>query len=565
MRRSAFSAAAVLGALVASIALSGAAPPSEPAPQTFTLRDARRVLPAAKPARPVPSRRLGIDLQAVPQVVLAAPDRQALLAEDEAQQGLRKALRFGVGRSLTLGAADGHWYDLRGGARLWVAEVSSAEALGLRLHFSRVRLPARAELAVYSPSGSEARRVIATYGATGQRREFWTRTFPGDRVRIEYLVPAGVESQAGQGVPFTVDRLQHVYRDPVAETSQAVAKAAGRCNNDVSCHPEWEDVARAVGGIGVINRDSLFCSGTLLNTQRQDFTPYYLTASHCLYSDEAARDAEVYWFYQTPGCGATAPSLTNVPSSLGARLLGTHPDTDFTLLLVEGALPPGVSWAGWTTEPAPEGASVTGIHHPSGDYKRISFAVRPTERCRNPNLVRVHWTNGPIEPGSSGSGIFRNDTQQLFGQLFLGISECANLGWSCYGDFSLTYPRIRSFMQEGPDDLSEPNDTCARPRPARTGTLRELTVKLHDTDWYRINVPRGRTLTVTLSFRHSDGDVDARLYSRCGPTPLAISEGAEDTEVLTFTNRGRHPAPVSWQVYLASDTRAGYDMTVSIR
>lgn len=565
MNRSTFSAAVVLAGLVASSALSGAAPPSEQAeqaPQTFTLRDARQLLPAAKPARPVPSRRFGIDLQAVPQIVLAAPDRQALLAEDETRKGLLKALRFGVGRSLALGAADGHWYDLRGGARLWVAEVSSAEALGLRVHFSRVRLPAGAELAVYAPSGPETRRVTATYGAAGPRRgDFWTRTFPGDRVRIEYLAPRGV---AGRDIPFMVDGLQHVYRNPAAEISQA-EKAAGRCNNDVSCHPEWGDVARAVAGIGVIDRDSLFCSGTLLNTQRQDFTPYYLTASHCLYSDEQARNAEIYWFYQTPECGAAAPSLTGVPSSVGARLLGTHPDTDFTLLLIEGVLPPGVSWAGWTTEPAPEGATVTGIHHPSGDYKRISFALRPSEVCRNPNLVRVHWTNGPIEPGSSGSGIFRDDTQQLFGQLFLGISDCGSLGWSCYGNFSLTYPRIQGYLREGPDDPSEPNDTCARPRPVRTGTLRGLTVKLNDTDWYRINVPRGRTLTVTLSFLQSEGDIDAKLYSRCAPQPLAISEGTGDTEVLTFTNRGRQPVPLSWQVYLASDTRASYDMAVSIR
>jgi len=564
MHKPAFSAAAVLGALVASIALSGAAPPSEQAeqaPQTFALQDVRSLPPPAKPARPVPSRRLGIDLQAVPQVGLAAPDRQALIAEDEARKGLQKALRFGVGRSLTLRAADGHWYDLRGGARLWVAEVSSAEALGLRVHFSRMRLPAGAELAVYSPPGPETRMVTATYGAAGTRRpEFWTRTFPGDRVRIEYLVPAGV---AGQEIPFTVDRLQHVYRNPVAEP-QAVTKAAS-CNNDVSCHPEWQDVANAVAGIGVIDNDSLFCSGTLLNSQQQDFTPYYLTASHCLYSDEAARSAEIYWFYQTPGCGEIAPSLTSVPSSLGARLLATHPDTDFTLLLIEGALPPGVSWAGWTTEPAPEGASVTGIHHPSGDYKRISFAVRPTEPCRNTNLVRVHWTNGPIEPGSSGSGIFRDDTHQLFGQLFLGISECRSLGWSCYGDFSLTYPRIQNYLREGPDDPSEPNDTCAKPRLAKTGTLRGLTVKLNDTDWYRIKVPRGRTLTVTLSFPQSDGDVDAKLYGRCGFDPLVASEGTGDTEVLTFKNRSRWAANLSWQVYLASDTRASYDMAVSIR
>jgi lysyl endopeptidase len=543
-------AAAGLGLLLAWSAAGVAQPPETfgtPGPPAGKAR---------KPVRPLPSEGMGVALRTAPEVRLPAIDREKLLREDAEVQGRGKALRYGVGREVRLAARDGDWYDLADGRRLWVGEIAATGALGLRLHLQG-RLPAGAELAVYAPAARERREFHSSLPAG--RDGLWTGTFPGERARIEYLAPAGAGSRE---LPFTVDRLQHLYRDPVAD----LGKAAGPCHNDVSCYPEWADVARAVAGIGVAGRDALFCTGELLDDQAHDLTPYWLTARHCLSTQAKAASAEIYWLYQTPRCGAAPPSLGSVPHSVGATLLSTGRASDYTLLLIEGALPDGLFWAGWTGAPVADGTSAAGIHHPSGDYKRISFGFKDEgSACHSASLVRVSWTDGPTEGGSSGSGIFRADTHQLFGQLSDGPSSCGQVTYDCYGAFAATYPQIQGFLRAGSDDDSGPNGSCAQARAVKAGTLRNRIVKSVSPDWYRTSVPPGATATVSLAFRHADGDVDLAAFTGCGGAPVAASEGTGDAERISFTNRQGRAADLLWEVYLGSDTRNSYTMTVSIR
>jgi hypothetical protein len=167
-----------------------------------------------KPVRPLPSEAMGVELRTVPEVRLPAIDREKLLREDEAARGRGKALRYGVGREVRISARDGDWYDLAAGRRLWVGEIAATGALGLRLHF-KGRLPAGSELAVYPPAEKERREIHESF--PGGRNDFWTGSFPGERARIEYLSPAG---GAPRELPFTVDRLQHLYRDPAGLSAE---------------------------------------------------------------------------------------------------------------------------------------------------------------------------------------------------------------------------------------------------------------------------------------------------------------------------------------------------------
>ena len=546
-----------------------------------------------KPVRPTPSEELGIDLTAVPEVRLKAVDTDALLREDaEKERGARvkAALRFGVGRDVAVAARDGNWYDLPGGKRLWVAEIVSTDAIGLRLHFKNVELPAGAELAVYAPGGSDPARGILKSGSSrfdpdryvefyeaaspiAKRGAFWTGTLFGDRARIEYLAPAGASTDE---LPFTVERLQHIYLDPVAKLAKSFAKApAESCENDVTCFPDFADVSRAVSGIGFIGSDSLFCTGQLLTTAgAPDFTPYWLTAHHCLSDPFEAESAEFFWLYQTSTCNGTPPALTSVPRSQGATLLSTNHSSDYTLLLINGTIPAGdLFWAGWTSKEPPNGTDAVGIHHPNGDFKRISFGFKDApavcnavDEFRGAKTVRITWTNAVTEHGSSGSGIFRADTQQLFGQLFGGLSDCS-VGpedrWDCYGLFAATYTKIRNFLKTGPDDKSEPNDSCGKARTVKTGTLSNRIVKITDEDWYKISVKPGQTVDINLSFANANGDIDLELFGSCGGEALASSTGTNDSESVSATNVGNKPAFVYWRVFLADDTRNNYDMSVS--
>lgn len=572
-----------LAALLAVLALgqtAWAAPEIlDEAPQAFGLADDRGTLLPDKPARPLPSKRLGLTLAAVSQVALPEIDREALLKADEerARTSETKVLRFGLGRAVRLTAADGDWYDLASGGRLWVADVVAPGALGLRLHFAKAGLPAGAEVAVYEPEEADRKARYLETGEDAPARPAelfdsaaaltanggWTRTIFGERARVEVFLPKGAGRRT---LPVAIDRLQHLYLDPVAKVAPGLAKGiAGPCHNDVSCSPAWANVAKAVAGIGVIDQDSLFCTGQLLNAENSDKTPYWLTANHCLSTAAEASSAEIYWLFQTPSCGAAAPSLASVPSSKGATLLSTGAASDFTLLMIEGTLPSGLFWAGWTASTVADGTASTAIHHPAGDSKRISFgnkASNPT--CGGSSHVRVNWTDGPTEPGSSGSGIFRNDTQQLYGQLHCGPSACGNETHDSYGAFSATYRSIASFLDGGSDDGAEDNDSCAAAPLIGTGLSFVRIVKSTDPDWYRVSVPPGKTLTVSLTFTHANGDIDTKLYTACNGSVAASSTGTGNSETLTFTNNGFFTVTPSWHVYLYTDTRNNYSMNVSV-
>ena len=591
-QRPAFALAIGLSSLLAATGASQAASaPSGVAAETFGLQG-----PAApksvKPVRLTPSEKLGVTLGTPPEVRLPAVDREALLRQDAMTKKLGgmnvKGLRYGVGRDLQISVADGHWYDVAGGARLWVGEIVSTDALGLRLHFKGVRLPAGAELAIYSPgaagvarSGSALtdpeRNVEFHQGSAAQSADFWTVSFFGDRTRIEYLAPAAAVAAGAADLPFAVDRLQHLYLDPVQQIARSLVKdAAGSCENDVTCHPEWANVARAVSGIGVAGtgQDAIFCSGQLLNTQASDFTPYWLTANHCLDNQSDASSGEFYWFYQTSQCNGTPPSLSSVPHSIGATLVSTNPTSDYTLLLINGALPDNLYWAGWTSALLPNNIDAVAVHHPEGDFKRISFGTKvDNSECFDfqgtdgLQLVRIAWNDGVTEPGSSGSGIYKADTQQLFGQLFFGPSSCDASSadrFDCYGAFSTTYTRIKNFLKVGSDDNSEPNDSCARARNVGKGTLKSRIVKVNDPDWFRISVPAHKTVTVTLNFSDGNGDIDLAAYAKCGTPPVATSTSTDDSETISLVNTSNKAAVLSWEVYLNSSTRNVYNQTVSI-
>jgi lysyl endopeptidase len=575
-----------LGALLTSGATGWAAAPPA-ADETFGIQAPQSIPKAVKAVRPTPSEKAGVALGTLPEVRLGALDKSALLKEDAVNQRLRvKVLRYSVGRNVRLSAVDGNWFDLAGGARLWAAEIVSPDAFGLRLHFKSLQLPAGAELAVYAPrDASQAiarsgyaqfdpdRKVDFYEGAAAASGDLWTRTFAGERVRVEYLAPAG----AGQELPFRIDSLQHAYIDPVdlAARSLVHEKAAGSCENDVTCHPEWADVSRAVSRVDFVEDGGGFlCSGQLLNDTAQDFTPYYLTANHCISTPGAAASAEFFWLYQTAACNGNPPSLNSVPSSNGATLVSTSPSSDYTLLMVVGGLPDSLFWAGWTGKTVPDGTDSTAIHHPSGDYKRISFGFKELSQICNQDagtnaikLVRIHWTDGVTEGGSSGSGIFKDDTQQLFGQLFFGPSFCgveeAGL-YDCYGAFTNTYTKIKKFLAAGSDDNSEQNDSCGKARTVKTGRLTNRIVKINDPDWYRISVPAGRTVDVTVEFDNGNGDIDLAAYGDCAGDALTTSAGQGNSETISLTNAGSRPAFAYWQVTLSSSTRNTYSMTVSV-
>ena len=250
------------------------------------------------------------------------------------------------------------------------------------------------------------------------------------------------------------------------------------CHLDVTCYPEWSSSAAGVALITYeTSEGSFICSGTLLNNSRQDFTPYFLTAAHCVDTEEEARSVIAFWNYQTQTCNGDLPDFLSVPRTMGASLLSTlgggsiegraHPDGDMTLLRLEGDLPNDVWFQGWDASPQPFGTQVTGIHHPGsadwGFFKRISFGQiipDPDSETSADVYAIVSYTQGYTQSGSSGSALFSSPGTVVGADSF-GRGEAAELENACrtgrrtltgYTHFSVVYPHILQFV----DPLSVP-------------------------------------------------------------------------------------------------------------
>lgn len=94
-----------------------------------------------------------------------------------------------------------------------------------------------------------------------------------------------------------------------------------------------------------------------------------------------------------------------------------------------------------------------GIHHPSGDFKKLSIYnghLLPAcwAECPSNDHWKVeHWTRGTTEPGSSGSPLF-DASHRIVGQLHGGSAACWNKkGYDVYGSFQASWENgLSSFL-----------------------------------------------------------------------------------------------------------------------
>lgn len=395
---------------------------------------------------------------------LPAPDLAKALEEDakSATDPAKAGLRTGVyvdwhdPVEIVDGAPSaGGWMPMPDGGSWWGVELASPGAVGQRVHVSRLALPPGAALHTYAPEGAGG--VFGPFQSAKGAEGLWLPTVAGDVAVVAVHLPPGVPPKA---VTLEMARGAHLYRDPLD-----LAKApAGACNLDSTCHPDWAQSALSVCGLGVLGQSgTLFCTGTLIaNDPTCSEADYILTANHCVGGQFGSRGAEFlefYWEYQTAACNGAAPSLLDVPRTFGGADylagMGGRGDTgggnDFTFLRMRNAPPANIPKAGWTTTVPPITADVVGIHHPRGDFKRISFGDKTSNSNPHPQFYhQIVWDAGTTEPGSSGSPVFVAATQQIIGQLWGGGASCTNLtAPDYYGRFDVTYPIIAHYLEAG--------------------------------------------------------------------------------------------------------------------
>ncbi|MCX6603140.1 MAG: serine protease [Acidobacteria bacterium] len=441
----------------------------------------------------------------------------------------------------------GKWSELPDGRAVFQAALRSPGATGLRLEFVNFAAGA-GRVWLYPGDETNPTQPVGPYEGG---EDTWSGLVEGESVVLEFEAAAG----APRMLPFQLGRISHIAAN--VGTASAPRAAALSCNLDVSCYPEWADKARGVARyLFETNGGGALCSGSLVNTRNNSGIPYFLTADHCISNDTEARSVQAFWFYQSSVCNGAPRSLRDVPTTVGATYMagGSMEQGDFTLLRLTGALPNGVTFAGWMPEELPIGAAVTGIHHPTGDYKRISFGNRAdpiiTRGRPEPKFHTIIWRTGVTEGGSSGSPIFTNEGL-IVGMLSggpkpaAGKTECdLTPAYDWYGKFSTAYPTLQGFLEER---TTGPAPTPPPTGGGTTGTLLASNVAANFTvgpvagasllpGIYRVDVPQGAT-RLEIRLRTSTPNVDIDLFARAGSAPV-LTEGRVTSDFSAATDSG---------------------------
>ena len=347
------------------------------------------------------------------------------------------------------------------GGEVWTMAIRSPGAFGMRIHFTNFDVNGGSVLVYARDGDSVITRGPYTQQGPHQNGEFWTASLPGDTVFIEVSGTDDPHVEVPEILHFDKDRA-----GAARDLGEVRRPATLSCHLDAMCYdsPPVHPVARdAVGQMNFVDGGSVFaCTGTLLNDLDEDTqVPYFLTAYHCLSTQAVVNTLEVVYLWQRDSCDGPLPDYDQLPRSMGGMLLATNvtnSGNDMTFIRLAGIVPGGVSLAGWTTTPLP--SNVTGIHHPNGGWKRVTFLhnEKNVRDCRSTPTSQYYYLEadaGVVEGGASGSGIF-DDQGQLRGQL-LGVcpgnveDECGNRERYnyLYGKFSVTYPRIRQWLEIG--------------------------------------------------------------------------------------------------------------------
>jgi len=356
-------------------------------------------------------------------------DLEALRAGDAVTDMEKTApWRFGQEFEVGLGLADGVWFDI-GDTRVWRAQIQAPGALAMSLRFSEFDLPKRARMFIWS-----ADRIEFIGGFDHQNMKSWgglaTGLVAGDAVVVEVHVPAGLQD----AVALRIDQVVHAYRDiagKAALEAEVLGEArgpfgnSGDCNINVNC-PEgatWQCEKRSVALI--VQGGFAVCTGAMVNNTAQDGTPFFLTANHC--TGNSVNNWTFYFNHETEGCtGNTGPTDQTVS---GADILVNSSASDFGLLLLDETPPASydVFYAGWDGTDAENVQNATGIHHPSGDLKKICLEEDAPyhDNAAGAAVWWIDaWEDGVTEGGSSGSPLF-DQNHRIIGQLYGGAAACS--------------------------------------------------------------------------------------------------------------------------------------------
>lgn len=386
------------------------------------------------------------------EMVLPEIDVKALLQQDsvEAEKGKRYAPRFAYAHEVNANTLNsGEWKNISNG-KLWQIHFKGQHNYSLGVIFNEFDIPNGAYVYVYNPATKEKAGPFTNESAFNKKLS--VHPVRGKEIVVECFVPANAPSSPKLAISHVSEAYKNVFNIASSEIMKKGFNSSGACNNNASC-PEgdfWRDQIQSVALI-LLSNNTRWCSGCLIGNTDTTDTPYFLTAYHCVDKNDngeitaaEANDVQLWSFifnYESETCTPSKDS-TLTHSITGSMLKASYYDTDMALLELSSPPPSSFNafYAGWDRSTSAAN-NAFGVHHPSGDVKKISF--------EEDNLVSFddflwqvpNWDSGITEGGSSGSPLF-NEQGRVVGQLLGGLATCTNLldsnpnnDWDVYGKF----------------------------------------------------------------------------------------------------------------------------------
>ena len=345
-------------------------------------------------------------------------------------------------------------------------EVTSSGAQSIRIALT-ASLPDGGKV-VFSDTHGEVIYALEAHELPSDGGLVWSPVVDGATLRVEF-------QGAGSNASLSIEKVAHI--GPLSEAHPEL-----ECQNHINAQcrlnafPEGQEGA-IVKMIYEERRGTFACSGTLMNERAESLTPYVLTADHCINTPAEAASVSARWFFKTRSCRGVGLDSRSSMTHGGATLLATSPSDDMSLIRLKNKAPGGTIFAGW--DPAPVNFDtepdrpVHVLSHPGGGVMKYTGAKARSEYryillsgSVVINGVSAHITDGAIESGSSGGGVF--DDQFLIGVASAISAEdpqCSSSAFQ-FGAFHRFFAQIEKYLDPPP----ELKGTLAFVRPADSPT-----------------------------------------------------------------------------------------------
>ena len=360
----------------------------------------------------------------------------------------------------------GQYTLLPGGESIWRLRLKARDAIAVMLYYSDFYIPEGGRLFIYNADYSQVLGAY-THRTHPSGGLFATEFVGGDDLFLEYVASATSDEKPR----IAISEIGYGYHTAALREFCPVTTyaAAGSCEVNINCEEgaAWQNEKKGVCyTTQKIGSKTYMCTGSLLNNTAENFKPLLLTALHCASDGEVmstAAEMQQWMFYfhrERELCNNTS-IITSSKTMTGCTLLaatGMERGSDGLLVTLNDMIPDDydVFYNGWdcTGEAAVSGVT---IHHPNGDYKKIStydetissYTFNSSDFTGDAyghwNAIFISTPNGHgvTEGGSSGSPLF-NENKLVVGTLSGGLSSCTNLkGVNLFGKFSYHWDRYK--------------------------------------------------------------------------------------------------------------------------